>query len=102
MSTLTFDRRPPSLSVIAAARHGVERMPRLLRALAAAGVLLVAGQQFALALQSPAHQIKRQLIAAAAETGGLPWTRSQEQVRTDLARHFGVNAVTVDSTKFPA
>jgi hypothetical protein len=102
MSTLTFDRQPPTPSVIAAAWQGLERMPRLLRALAAAGLLLIAGQQLFLALQSPAHQIKRQLAAAAAETGGLPWTRSQAQVRSDLARHFGANAVTVDSTRFPA
>jgi hypothetical protein len=100
MSTITFDR--PSLSVVAAPRYGIERLPRLLRALAAAGLLLIAGQQLFLALQSPAHQIKRQLIAAAEETGRLPWTRSQDQVRGDLARHFGADAVTVDSTSFPA
>jgi hypothetical protein len=100
MSTITFDR--PSLSVVAAPRYGIERLPRLMRALAAAGLLLVAGQQLFLALQSPAHQIKRQLIAAAEETGRLPWTRSQDQVRGDLARHFGADAVTVDSTSFPA
>ena len=100
MSTITFDR--PSLSVVAAPRYGIERLPRLMRALAAAGLLLIAGQQLLLALQSPAHQIKRQLIAAAAETGRLPWTRSQDQVRGDLARHFGADAVTVDSTSFPA
>jgi hypothetical protein len=102
MSTITFDRRPPSLSIFAAARHGLERMPRRLRALAAACLLLIAGQQLFLALQSPAHQIKRQLIAAAEETRLLPWTRSQDQVRGDLARHFGTDAVTVDSTSFPA
>ena len=100
MSTITFDR--PSLSVVAAPRYRIERLPRLMRALAAAGLLLVAGQQLFLALQSPAHQIKRQLIAAAEETGRLPWTRSQDQVRGDLARHFGADAVTVDSTSFPA
>jgi hypothetical protein len=100
MSTITFDR--PSLSVVAGPRYAIERVPRLLRALAAAGLLLIAGQQLFLALQSPAHQIKRQLIAAAEETGRLPWTRSQDQVRGDLARHFGADAVTVDSTSFPA
>jgi len=101
MSTITFDRRSPNLAIVAAAWHGLERMPRLLRILAAAGLLLIAGQQFFLALQSPAHQIKRQLIAAAEETGRLPWTRSPEQVRGDLARHFGTGAVTVDATTFP-
>jgi hypothetical protein len=102
MSTIALDRRPPSLSIVVTVRHGLERMPRLLRALAATGMLLIAGQQLFLALQSPAHQIKRQLIAAAEETGRLPWTRSQEQVRGDLARHFGTGAVTVDTTAFPA
>jgi hypothetical protein len=102
MLTITLDRRPPNLSIVAASRHGLERMPRLMRALAVAGVLLIAGQQLFLALQSPAHQIKRQLIAAAEETGRLPWTRSQDEVRGDLARHFGADAVTVDSTSFPA
>jgi hypothetical protein len=102
MSTITFDQRPPSLSIAAVARQGLVRIPRLLRALVAAGMLLVAGQQLFLSLQSPAHQIKRQLIAAAAETALLPWTRSQEQVRGDVARHFGADAVTVDPTRFPA
>jgi hypothetical protein len=101
MSTITFDRRSPSPSIIAAAKHGVERMPRPLRALAAAGMLLIAGQQLHLALQSPAHQIKRTLIAAAEETGRLPWTHSQEQVRSELVRHFADHAVTVDASRFP-
>jgi hypothetical protein len=99
MSTITVDRRTPNLSLSVATRPGIKRMPRLL---AAAGMLLIASLQLFLAPQSPARQIKRALMAAAEETGRLPWTRSQEQVRSNIARHFGDHAVTVDSTKFPA
>jgi hypothetical protein len=102
MSTITFDGRAPSFGIRTAARHGLLHLPRQLRALAAAVLLLVAGQHLFVALQSPAHQIKRKLVAAAEETARLPWTQSQEQVRVDVARHFGSRAVTVDSTKFPA
>jgi hypothetical protein len=102
MSTITFDWQSPSPSITAAARHALDRVPRSLRALAAAGLLLLAGQQLFFALQSPAHQIKRSLIAAAAVTGQLPWTRSREQVRADLAQYFGNDAARVDASRFPA
>jgi hypothetical protein len=99
MSMAAVDWRPLSLPVSRAIRPEIKRLPRLL---AAAGMLLIAAHQFYLGLQSPAQQIKRALTAAAEETGQLPWSRSQMQVRSDLARYFASHAVTIDSTKFPA
>jgi hypothetical protein len=80
----------------------LNRVPRGLRALAVAGVLLAAGYQVSLALQSPAQLIRGELQAAAAETAALSWNRSPEQVRTAVARHFDGHAVSIDATKFPA
>jgi hypothetical protein len=80
----------------------LNRIPRGWRALAAAGVLLVAGYQASLALQSPAQLIHGELRAAAAETAALPWNRSPAQVRAAVARHFAGRDVSIDATKFPA
>jgi hypothetical protein len=77
-------------------------VPRAARLFALAGLLLAAGYQVSLALQSPAHVIRGELQAAAAETAALPWNRSPDQVRAAVAQHFGRRAVGVDATKFPA
>jgi hypothetical protein len=101
MTTITLDRQPPNLAVIAAAQQALTRVPSGLRVLAAAGMLLFAGQQVSLALQSPAQAIKRELLAAAAETGTLPWNRTLEQVETALGRHFTRRPVSIDGARFP-
>lgn len=80
----------------------LNRVPRGLRALALAGVLVAAGYQGSLALQSPAQLIRGELQAAAAETAALPWSRSPAQVRAAVARHFPGRDVSIDATKFPA
>jgi hypothetical protein len=102
MTTITLDRQPPNLAVIAAAaQQALTRVPSGLRVLAAAGMLLFAGQQVSLALQSPAQAIKRELVAAAAETGSLPWNRTLEQVETALGRHFTRHPASIDGARFP-
>jgi hypothetical protein len=80
----------------------LNRVPRGLRALALAGVLLALGYQVSLALQSPAQLIRGELQAAAAETAALPWSRSPAQVRAAVARHFQSRDISIDATKFPA
>ena len=98
--TASFDPtiRFSPLDTIVTSLAGV---PRAARLVALAGVLLAAGYQASLALQSPAQLIRGQLQAAAAETAALPWNRSQDQVRAAIAQHFDGRAVSVDPTKFP-
>src|SRR5690349_24963296 len=80
----------------------LHRVPRGVRALAVAIVLLAGGYQASLALQSPAQLIRGELRAAAAETAALPWGRSPAQVRAAVARHFEDRDISIDATKFPA
>lgn len=101
MSIITLDRQLPTISIIAAVKERLASVPPGLRVVAAAGMLLLAGQQLWLGLQSPAHAIKRELVAAAAETGDLPWNRTLEQVQLALGRHFTSHAFSIDSARFP-
>lgn len=98
---ITTVNQPLSLSLFAIARARIAALPRVWRALAAAVLLAPAGYQAVLALELPGQSLRRELVAAADETEALPWTRSHEQVRSAIGRHFADHAVTVDSRRFP-
>ncbi len=78
------------------------RLPGAVRLLAAVGLVLAASHQLSLALESPAQRITRQLTAAAAAVGALPWNHSSERVHSAVGWNFSGRAVRVDATRFPA
>src|SRR5271154_463074 len=98
--TLSADA-PLQLSLFAAARDSVARLPRTVRVLAAAWLVLAAGYETSLALQSPAQRIRHELKAAAADMHALPWTRADDRVQLAIARNLDDRAFQVDVTKFP-
>ena len=101
MSIASLDA-PIRFNPIEAAAAWFHRVPLGFRALALAGLLIATGYQVSLALQSPAQLIRGELEAAAAETAGLPWNRSHDQVGAAVARHFPGHSVSIDAAKFPA
>lgn len=78
------------------------RLPRAVWLLGTVGLVLAASYQLSSALESPAQRIKRELTAAAAEVGALPWNRSSEQVQLAVGWYFSSRAVRVDATRFPS
>jgi hypothetical protein len=79
----------------------VMRMPRTLRLVGAAVLLLLSLDQFWSALQSPAEGIRQQLAAAAYETRALPWRQSPEAVQAAVGRYFDGRTVSIDPARFP-
>ena len=96
MSTMTL-RLPHLPNLFALARA----LPRVRTALTAALVVAPLAYQVSLALESPAQSLRRELVAAAAETEALPWNRSHEQVKSAVGRYFAGRAVSVDAHRFP-
>ncbi|HTZ78629.1 MAG TPA: hypothetical protein VMC10_12000 [Stellaceae bacterium] len=92
--------RQPSL--LDATRESLSRIPRFFRLLLAAWLVVVAGQQITLALQSPAQRIRLDLQATASDLRALPWTRADVRVQSAVARNFGDRAYRLDATKYPA
>ena len=99
--TLSADA-PLQISLLDAARNNLARLPRTVRVLAAAWLVLVAGYETSLALQSPAQRIRHELTAAASDVRALPWTRADDRVQFAVARNFDDRAYRVDTTKFPS
>lgn len=92
---------PLPVSLRHAARHWRARLPRQVKLVVAAAMLLVAADQLWFALQTPAQAIRDGLVAAAAETDALPWTASPAEVQLAVSRQFSGRAVSVDATRFP-
>ncbi|HXZ03070.1 MAG TPA: hypothetical protein VEI03_23990 [Stellaceae bacterium] len=93
---------PLPLSIRETASTALARTPRRLRLLAAAAMLLMAGNQLSLALQSPAQSIRSALTAAADEAAALPWNRNDQQVQRAIGQHFTGRDVRVETARFPA
>jgi hypothetical protein len=99
--TLSADA-PLQISLLEGARGSLTRLPRTLRVLMAAWLVLAAGYETSLALQSPAQRIRYELKAAAADLHALPWTRADDRVQLAIARNLDDRAFQVDVAKFPA
>ncbi|MGO8920009.1 MAG: hypothetical protein ACLQJR_29265 [Stellaceae bacterium] len=93
---------PLPVSIREAAKAVFARTPPRMRLLAAAAMLLVAGYQVSLALQSPAQSLRNALTAAADEAAALPWNRNAEQVQLAIGRHFSGHDFRVEPARFPA
>ena len=93
---------PLPVSIREAAKTAFARTPRRWRLLAAAGMLLVAGYQLSLALQTPAQSIRSALTAAADEAAALPWNRKPDQVQLAIGRHFAGRDFSIEPARFPA
>jgi hypothetical protein len=100
MSTISV-HAPLPISLRQAARYWCAHLPRRVKLIAAAAMLLVAADQLWIALQSPAQAIRDDLVAAAAETDALAWTTPPAEVRLDVSRHLSGYAVRVDAARFP-
>lgn len=98
--TLSADA-PQQISLLEAARNSLTRLPLTVRFLAAAWLILAAGYETTLALQSPAQRIRHELAATAADVHTLPWTRADDRVQLAVARNFDDRAYRVDATRFP-
>jgi hypothetical protein len=101
MSSTDFVLPPPRISFAEVSSAWIARLPRPVRILATVAILTLAGYQLDVALQSPAHIIKHELVAAAEQTGALPWKRSVSQVEQAVGGYFQSHAATIDATKFP-
>jgi hypothetical protein len=101
MSTSTFQLATPA-TLIEGLPAFLNRVPRKLRLLASAGALLLAAQQFALALQTPGELIRDQLGAAGASVRELSWAESPERVQQAVGGHFRGRTVSVNPAQFPA
>lgn len=99
--TLSTDA-PLQTSLFAAARDSFARLPRTVRVLAAAWLVLAVGYETSLALQSPAQRIRHELKAAAADVHALPWTRADERLQFAIDRNLADHTYRLDTTKFPA
>ncbi len=93
---------PLSGSVFQGAKTLLGRTPRRLRVLAAAALLLAAGYQLSAALQTPAQSIRDELTAAGEDAASIPTTRSSNDVRMTLARHFSDHDARIEPAGFPA
>lgn len=93
---------PLPVSIHVTARPTLARTPRRLRLLAVAGLLLIAGYQLSLALQTPGESIRSALTAAADEAAALPWSRNAEQVQLAIGQHFAGRDFRVETARFPA
>lgn len=93
---------PLPVSIFQGVKSALARVPRGLRLLAAAGMLVAAGYQMWVALQTPAQSIRYALTAAGEDAAGMPWTRNGEEIRLALARHFAGRNARVESSRFPA
>ncbi len=61
--TLSADAPQQQISLLEAARNSLARLPLTVRFLAAAWLILAAGYETSLALQSPAQRIRHELTA---------------------------------------
>jgi hypothetical protein len=93
---------PLPVSIRETARTTLERTPRGLRLLAAAAMLLIAGYQLSLALQTPAQSIRSALTAAADDAAALPWNRNDQQVQHAIGQHFAGRDFRLETARFPA
>ncbi len=100
MSLLSI-HAPMSVSIREAARAWKTRVPARLKLILAAAILLLAGDQVWIGLQSPARAIRSGLAAAAEDTATLRWTTPPDEVRQAIAAHFPGYDVRVDPTRFP-
>jgi hypothetical protein len=89
-------------SFLQGARQTLFRTPRRLRLLLAAGLLIAAAWQIALALQTPAQSIRGALTAAGNEAASIPVTRTASDVRLALSRHFTGHDARIEAAGFPA
>jgi hypothetical protein len=92
---------PMPVSFREAARAWKTRVPRRVKLLLAAALLLFAAAQLWVSISSPAEAIRSSLTAAAADTASLPWTASPDAVRDAIGAHFPGQDVTVDPSRFP-
>lgn len=102
MSMILSDHWPRRTTLVAGATSWLSRVPRAVRAGAAAVLTLLAVYQFSQLMDSPAYAIRHALTAAADETRTLPWSRSPGEVEAVVARYFGGQTVKVDAKRFPA
>lgn len=93
---------PLPLSLVQGATTALGRMPRYLKLLAAAVMLTAAAWQISAALQTPGQSIRKALTAAAEEAASLPSTRSTDDVRLTLSRHFAGRDARIEPAGFPA
>ncbi len=92
---------PLPVSIRQVARSWGARLPRRLKLVAASAMLLVAADQFWLALQTPAQAIRDGLVSAADATADLPWTTPRAEVQVAVGGYFPGRAVRVDAARFP-
>lgn len=93
---------PLTVPIRGAVKAVLARTPRRVKLLAGGALLLVAGYQLSLAIESPAQSIRGELKAAAEDAAALPWTRSAEEVQLTVGRHFEGRAFRVEPARFPA
>jgi hypothetical protein len=89
-------------SIVQGTRTMLGRTPRRLRLLVAAAMLLAAGYELSLALQTPAQSIRDALTAAGADAASIPATRNGNDVRMTLSRHFAGRDARIEPAGFPA
>jgi hypothetical protein len=100
MSMLSL-QAPLPVSIGEAPRRWLLRVPKRVKLLLAASMLLVAATQLWIALEPRADAIAGGLNAAAADVAALPWSTPPEAVQQAVAGHFPSEAVRVDPTHFP-
>lgn len=92
---------PLPISLRQAAKSWSARIPRRIKLVAAAAMLLVAADQLWIALQTPAAAIRDGLVTAGGEAAALPWTTPRAAVERAVADHFSGHPVRVDAARFP-
>jgi hypothetical protein len=93
---------PAPTSIGEGARRQLAQLPRRVKLVIAAAMLLAAAGEIWFALQPRAEAIAGGLASAAADVAALPWSTQPEEVQRVVARDFPNEAVRVDPAHFPA
>jgi hypothetical protein len=101
MSIMTADQVLPPAASFGVRLDGIGRLPRTAWAVALAAVILLAGNQLSLALQSPGQSIKTALTAAAAEMATPTGPQVDAAALDAVQRHFSGQIATIDAQYWP-
>jgi hypothetical protein len=101
MSIMTADQMLPQAASWEIRFDLLRRVPRAAWAIALAAVILVAGNHFSLALQSPGQSIKTALTGAAAEMMTPSGPQPNAAQLDAVERHFSGQIATIDAKYWP-